>query len=142
MRMAVTTNSLLKRMHRLKRFRPFDLFFVPVLANCGQPANVDPKRYLIVTRFEPDQSKWMDAVCFNIDDPNDERIQAGNDFRFAPLWRATDSRDVRGTSVPILLSPGVKEPWSGRRALPTKDTRSSTEASRNWRQAPSHREGS
>jgi hypothetical protein len=73
MRMAVTTNSLLKRMHRLKRFRPFDLFFVPVLANCGQPANVDPKRYMIVTRFEPDQSKWMNAVCFNIEDPNDAR---------------------------------------------------------------------
>lgn len=73
MSMEVTTNSLLKRMHRLKRFRPFDLFFVPVLANCGEPANVDPKRFLIVTRFEPNQSKWMDAVCFNIDDPNDAR---------------------------------------------------------------------
>lgn len=71
MRMAVTTNSLLKRMHRLKRFRPFDLFFVPVLANCGQPANVDPKHYTLVTRFEPDQSKWIDAVCFNVDDPHD-----------------------------------------------------------------------
>ena len=46
---------------------------VPVLANCGQPANVDPKRYMIVTRVEPDQSKWMDAVCFNIEDPNDAR---------------------------------------------------------------------
>jgi len=73
MRMAVTTNSLLKRMHRWKRFRPFNLFFVPVLANCGQPANVDPQRFMLVTRFEPDQSKWMDAVCFNIDDPNDQR---------------------------------------------------------------------
>jgi hypothetical protein len=48
-------------------------FFVPVLANCGQPANVDPQRYMIVTRFEPDQSKWIDATCFNIDDPNDAR---------------------------------------------------------------------
>jgi hypothetical protein len=28
---------------------------------------------MIVTRFEPDQSKWMDATCFNIDDPNDAR---------------------------------------------------------------------
>jgi hypothetical protein len=73
MRMVVTTNSLLKRLHRWKRFRPFNLFFVPVLANCGQPANVDPKRYTIVTRFEPDQSKWMDATCFDIDDPNDAR---------------------------------------------------------------------
>src|SRR5258706_8088676 len=31
------------------------------------------ERLLIVTRFEPDHSKWMDAVCFNIDDPNDAR---------------------------------------------------------------------
>jgi len=73
MGMAVTTNSLLKRLHRLKRFRPFDLFFVPVLSHCGQPANVDPKRYMIVARFEPDQNKWTDAACFNIDDPNDAR---------------------------------------------------------------------
>ena len=61
--------GLLKRMHRLKRLRPFDLFFVPVLAAAGQPANVDPQHYMLVTPFEPDQSKWMDAVCFNIDDP-------------------------------------------------------------------------
>jgi hypothetical protein len=26
-----------------------------------------------VTPFEPDQSKWIDAVCFNIDDPHDTR---------------------------------------------------------------------
>ncbi len=71
MRMAVTTYDLLKRMHRWNRFRPFNSFFVPVLANCGQPANVDPQRFALVTRFERDQSKWMDAVCFNIDDPQD-----------------------------------------------------------------------
>ena len=64
MRMAVTTNSLLKRLHRWKWIRPFDLFLVPVLANCGQPANVDPQRYMLITRFESDQSKWMDAVCY------------------------------------------------------------------------------
>ena len=73
MRMAVTTHSLLKRLHRLKRVRPFDFFFVPVLASGGQPANVDPQRYMLVTRFEPDQSRWTDSVCFNIDDPNDAR---------------------------------------------------------------------
>ena len=73
MRMAVTTHSLLKRLHRLKRARPFDLFFVPVLATGGQPANVDPQRYMLVTRFEPDQSSWIESVCFNIDDPKDAR---------------------------------------------------------------------
>src|SRR6266576_923808 len=49
------------------------LFFVPVLATGGQPANVDPQRYMLVTRFELDQSRWIDSVCFNIDDPNDTR---------------------------------------------------------------------
>lgn len=73
MRMAVTSYALLKRMHRLKRLRPFDHFLVPVLANSGQPANVDPEHFTLVTPFEPDQSKWIDAVCFNIDDPHDKR---------------------------------------------------------------------
>ena len=73
MRMAVTSYGLLRRMHRLKRLRPFDRFLVPVLANGGQPANVDPEHYTLVTPFEPDQSKWIDAVCFNIDDPHDTR---------------------------------------------------------------------
>jgi hypothetical protein len=73
MRMAVTSFDLLRRMHRLKRLRPFDRFLVPVLANGGRPANVDPEHYTLVTPFEPDQSKWIDAVCFNIDDPHDAR---------------------------------------------------------------------
>ncbi len=137
--MAVTTHSLLKRLHRLKRVCPFDLFFVPVLASGGQPANVDPQRYMLVTRFEPDQSRWIDSVCFNINDPNDARNTGWEPVLIPPLWRASDSRDIRGTSAPILLSPGVKKPWSRRRAIPAEDTRSSAEASCNWRQAPSHR---
>jgi hypothetical protein len=73
MRMAVTSYGLLKRMHRLKRLRPFDRFFVPVLAAAGQPGNVDPQHYTLITPFEPDQSEWIDALCFNIDDPKDAR---------------------------------------------------------------------
>jgi hypothetical protein len=73
MRMAVNTNGLLKRLHRWNRFRPFNIFFAPVLAKCGQPANVDPQRYTLVTRFDRDQSKWIDAPSFNIDDRNDAR---------------------------------------------------------------------
>ncbi len=73
MRMVVTTNGLLKRLHRWHRFRPFNVFLAPVLANCGQPANVDPQRYTLVTQFDRDQSKWMDAACFNIDDRNDAK---------------------------------------------------------------------
>jgi hypothetical protein len=73
MRMAVNTYGLLKRLHRWNRFRPFNFFFAPVLANCGQPANVDPQRFTLITRFERDQSKWMDAPCFNIDHRNDTK---------------------------------------------------------------------
>jgi hypothetical protein len=73
MRMAVTSYGLLRRMHRLKRLRPFDRFLVPVLANGGQPANVDPEHFTLATPFELDQSKWIDTVCFNIDDPHDTR---------------------------------------------------------------------
>jgi hypothetical protein len=64
MRMAVNTNGLLKRLHRWNQFRPFNIFFAPVLANGGQPANVDPQHFTLVTPFERDQSKWMDAPCF------------------------------------------------------------------------------
>jgi len=73
MRMAVTSYGLLKRMHRLTQLRPFDRFLVPVLASGGQPANVDPEHYTLVTGFEPDQNKWIDAICFNIDDAHDTR---------------------------------------------------------------------
>jgi hypothetical protein len=73
MRMAVTSYDLLRRMHQLRRLRPFDRFFVPVLAAAGQPGNVDPEHFTLATPFEPDQSKWIDAVCFNIDDPHDTR---------------------------------------------------------------------
>lgn len=73
MRMGVNTYALLKRLHRWNRFRPFNFFFTPVLANCGQPANVDPQHFTLVIRFEHNQSKWMDTPCFNIDDRNDKK---------------------------------------------------------------------
>lgn len=73
MRMAVTSHGLLKRMHRLKGLRPFDRFLVPVLASGGQPANVDLEHCTLVTPFEADQSKWIEAVCVNIDNPQDRR---------------------------------------------------------------------
>jgi hypothetical protein len=45
MRMTVTNNDLLKRLHRWNRFRPYSIFFVPVLAKVGYPANVDPTQH-------------------------------------------------------------------------------------------------
>jgi hypothetical protein len=71
MRMTVTSNDLLKRLHGWNRFRPYSIFFVPVLANMGYPANVDPSRFTLATQFEEDQSNWMNLVSINIDDPND-----------------------------------------------------------------------
>ena len=83
MRMTVTSNDLLKRLHRWNYFRPYSIFFVPVLANAGYPANVDPKRFTLATRFEEDQSKWLKSVCINADDLNDK-----NQY---PLTNAFDS---------------------------------------------------
>jgi len=73
MRMGVNSYGLLKRLHRWNRFRPFNVFFAPVLANCGQPANADPQHFTLITSFEREQSKWRDAPCFNIDDRNDAK---------------------------------------------------------------------
>jgi hypothetical protein len=68
MRMVVTTNSLLRRMHRWKRFRPYNFFLVPILAHGGYPADIDPDKFTLVTPFEKDQRKWLDSVCINLED--------------------------------------------------------------------------
>jgi len=73
MRMAVTTQNVLKRLHHWEGFRPYNFFLLPILANCGYPANVDPKYFTLVAPFESEQSKWIDSVCINIADPNDTR---------------------------------------------------------------------
>jgi hypothetical protein len=73
MRMAVTTHSLPKRLHGWERFRPYNFFFVPILANCGYPANIDPNHFTLIAPFEKDQSKWIDSVYINIDDLNDRK---------------------------------------------------------------------
>jgi hypothetical protein len=74
MRMAVTTHSLLRRMHRWKRFRPYNFFLVPILAPGGYPADIDPNKFTLVTPFEKGQQKWMDSVCINIDDSRGRKL--------------------------------------------------------------------
>jgi len=73
MRMAVTTQNVLKRLHGWEGFRPYNFFLLPILANCGYPANVDPKYFTLVAPFESDQQKWIESACVNIGDPNDTR---------------------------------------------------------------------
>jgi hypothetical protein len=73
MRMAVTTQNVLKRLHHWKGFRPYNFFLLPILANCGYPANVDLKYFTPVAPFESDQQKWIESLCLNISDPNDKR---------------------------------------------------------------------
>ena len=91
MRMTVTSNDLLKRLHRWNRFRPYSIFFLPVLADAGYPANVDPARFTLATQFEEDQSKWINSVCLNIDEPKDK-----NQYR---LTNAFDSRQYGERAV-------------------------------------------
>lgn len=71
MRMAVTTQNVLKRLHGWDGFRPYNFFLLPILANCGYPANVDPDYFTLVAPFESDQQKWIDLVCINIGDCSD-----------------------------------------------------------------------
>jgi hypothetical protein len=73
MRMAVTTVNVLNRLHDWEGFRPWNFFLLPILANCGYPANVDPKRFTLATPMESDQTKWIDSVCINIGDPEDTK---------------------------------------------------------------------
>lgn len=73
MRMAVTTQNVLERLHGWDGFRPYNFFLLPILANCGQPADADPDHFTLVAPFESDQSKWIDSVCINIADSNDNK---------------------------------------------------------------------
>ena len=80
MRMAVTTQNVLKRLHDWEGFRPYNFFLLPILAHCGFPANVDPKHFTLVAPFESDQKKWIDSVCINIGEPNNTKYKLTTDF--------------------------------------------------------------
>jgi hypothetical protein len=74
MRMAVTTFSVLKRLHTWEAFRPYNFFLLPILAMGGCPAGVDPKHFTLVAPFESDQKKWLGLACINIAGPNDRAV--------------------------------------------------------------------
>jgi len=74
MRMAVTTFSVLKRLHAWEGFRPYNFFLLPILAKGGDPAGVDPKHFTLVAPFESDQRKWLGLPCINIAAPNDRTL--------------------------------------------------------------------
>jgi hypothetical protein len=73
MRMTVTTFNVLKSLHEWEGFRPFSFFLLPVLADGGFPANINPKHFRLVAPFESDQTKWEYLQCINIGDPKDQR---------------------------------------------------------------------
>ena len=73
MRMAVTTQNVLKGLHNWEGFRPYNFFLLPILANCGYPANINPDHFTLVAPFESDQRKWINSVCINIADSGDHR---------------------------------------------------------------------
>lgn len=76
MRITVTSYNVLKSLHEWDDFRPYNFLLLPILADGGLPANVDPKRFTLVTRFESDQWKWMGLACSNISDPDDHKNYA------------------------------------------------------------------
>ncbi len=71
MRMSVTTNNVLKRLHGWGGFRPYNFFLLPILATGGYPAGIDPEHFTLVAPFESDQRKWTQLKCTNIGDHND-----------------------------------------------------------------------
>jgi hypothetical protein len=74
MRMTVTTFNVLKSLHEWEVFRSYNFFLLPVLADGGYPANIDPEHFRLVAPFESDQKKWKHLKCINIGDPKDRRI--------------------------------------------------------------------
>lgn len=72
MRMAGTSQDVLRRFRGLEGFRPYNSFFVPVLAPGGYPANVNPEAFTPVSRFESCQRKWPELEFVNIADQTGE----------------------------------------------------------------------
>ena len=73
MRMTVTTFNVLKSLHEWEGFRPYNFFLLPILADGGYPANINPERFRLVAPFESDQTKWERLTCINIGDSRDRR---------------------------------------------------------------------
>jgi len=73
MRMTVTTINVLKSLHEWEGFRAYNFFLLPILADGGFPANIDPERFRLVAPFESDQTKWNHLKCMNIGDPKDRQ---------------------------------------------------------------------
>jgi hypothetical protein len=73
MRMTVTTFNVLKSLHEWEGFRAYNFFLLPILADGGYPANIDPERFRLVAPFESDQTQWKHLKCINIADPKDRQ---------------------------------------------------------------------
>ncbi len=73
MRMTVTTFNVLKSLHEWQGFRPYNFFLLPVSADAGYPASVNPEHFRLVAPFESDQTKWERLTCINIGDSKDRR---------------------------------------------------------------------
>jgi len=73
MRITVTTQNVLQSLHEWESFRPYNFLLLPILADGGYPANVDPEHFTLVAPFESDQKKWTLLECINISNPDDGR---------------------------------------------------------------------
>ena len=67
------------------RFRPYNFFLLPVFADGGFPANIDPEHFRLVAPFESDQTKWTNLKCINIADPKDRRS-----YRFTTSFTSSE----------------------------------------------------
>ncbi len=82
MRMTVTTQNVLKNLRGWHGFRPYSFFLLPILADSGYPAGIDPQRFRLVAPFESDQGKWSRLECINIGNLDDqEKYRLTTSFR-------------------------------------------------------------
>ncbi len=72
MRMAVTTQNVLRSLREWEGFRPYNFFLLPILSDSGYPVGIDPKRFRLVAPFETVQGKWPALECINIGNPDDQ----------------------------------------------------------------------
>jgi hypothetical protein len=74
MRITITTYNVLTSLHEWEGFRPYNFLLLPILADGGYPANVDPKHFTLVAPFESDQRKWTYLEGINISNADDQNL--------------------------------------------------------------------
>jgi hypothetical protein len=73
MRIVLSTPHVLDRFRH--ETRPYNFVFCPRIDTvAGYPANVDPKQFTLLTRFDKERERWLQSECVNIHDGKSYRL--------------------------------------------------------------------